>query len=88
MCIRDSKWAERLQRSSDNLAESLPMFAILVLVAHVSGQADEMSALGSQVFVGSRLTHALLYGIGIPYLRTAVWCVSVAGMAMVGWSLF
>jgi len=84
----ESDFQRRLRRSERNLAENLPLFAALVLVVHVAGRASPSSALGAQIFVGARLVHALLYSSGIPYLRTALWAVSVVGMAMVGLALF
>ncbi len=78
----------RLKRCSENMQENLPMFAILVLVAHVSGQADSLSALGAEVFLAARIVHAGVYAVGVTYLRTAVWSVSIVGMAMIAVSLF
>lgn len=80
-------WWLRLRRCSANMQENLPLFAILVLVAHVSGEADATSALGAQIFVGARLLHAATYIAGLPYLRTAIWGVSVVGMGMIATSL-
>lgn len=80
-------WADRFQRSSDNLRENLLLFAVLVLVAHVSGKASATTGLGAQVFVGARVVHAVLYAVGVPYLRTAAWGVAVAGMGMIAWAL-
>lgn len=77
----------RMKRLVANILENLPLFASLVLVAHVSGQADSTSALGAQIFVGARVVHAGLYIAGIPMARTVVWMVSIAGMMMVGASL-
>ena len=80
--------AGRIHRTSLNMNENLPLFAILVLVAHVSGQADAMSALGCKVFLGGRLAHAAVYIAGVPYLRTAMWSVATVGTALVVSSLF
>ena len=69
------------------MLENLPLFAILVLVAHVSGQSDAMSATGSQIFLGGRVAHGVIYIAGVPGLRTLAWAVSIVGMAMVGASI-
>jgi uncharacterized MAPEG superfamily protein len=81
-------WLARAQRTSANMNENLPLFAALVLVVHVAGKADASSALGAQIFFFSRLVHAAVYIAGIPYLRTLVWGVSIAGLFMVGYALF
>ncbi len=59
------------------------VFAILILVAHVSGQNNAMTLLGAQLFFWGRVAHAIVYLIGIPWLRTAVWAVSFAGILLV-----
>ena len=42
----------RVHRCNLNMQENLPIFVALVLVAHVSGQADATSALGAEIFLG------------------------------------
>lgn len=81
-------WSGRAHRASENLKENLPMFIALVLVAHVSGEADATSALGAQVFLGARVLHAIIYVAGVPVARTLIWAISVVGMAMIASSLF
>ena len=81
-------WVSRADRAAQNRKENLPLFTALVLLAHVSGEADATSALGAQVFVGARVVHGAVYVAGIPYARTVIWGVSVAGMAMIASSLF
>jgi uncharacterized MAPEG superfamily protein len=76
-------WVGRAQRAHRNMLESLVLFAALVLVAHVSGQANATTALGAALFFYSRVVCAVVYLVGIPWLRTAVWCVSVAGLVMI-----
>ena len=77
-------WRGRLRRTSQNMNENLPLFSALVIVAHLAGKADPTTALGAQIFVASRVAHAAVYVIGIPYLRTVIWCVSILGMLMIG----
>jgi uncharacterized MAPEG superfamily protein len=76
-------WIERVRRAHMNMVENLPVFAALVLVAHVSGKADATTALGSQLFFVGRVAHAGIYIVGIPYLRTAAFAVSVVGEVMI-----
>lgn len=78
----------RATRASNNMNENLPLFAILVLVAHVSGNANATTALGAELFFGARVAHALLYLIGIPGLRTLSWTVSIIGMGFIASALF
>jgi uncharacterized MAPEG superfamily protein len=76
-------WAWRAQRAHLNMLESLAVFAIVVLVAHVTGAANETTALGAALFFWGRVAYALIYLAGIPWLRTAAWGVSVAGIVLV-----
>ncbi len=86
--LESPAWASRADRAAKNMKENLPMFAALVLIAHVSGEADSTSELGAQIFIGARIAHAIIYLAGIPGVRTLVWLVSVAGMAMILSTLF
>ena len=72
-------WAARARRAHANLAENLAPFAILVLVAHAAGVANETTALGATIFFWARAAHFLVYAAGIPYVRTLTFLVSLAG---------
>ena len=76
-------WAARAQRAHLNLLESLVVFAIVVLVAQAAGRANEMTALGAQLFFWGRVAYALIYIAGIAWVRTAAWAVSIAGIVLV-----
>jgi uncharacterized MAPEG superfamily protein len=76
-------WAGRAQRAHRNMLESLVLFAALVLVAQAAGANNAMTALGAQLFFWGRLVYAVVYLAGIPWLRTAVWAVSVVGLILI-----
>ena len=76
-------WVGRAQRAHRNMLESLILFAILVLVAHVAGIRNAMTLLGAQLFFWGRVGHAVLYIAGIPWARTAAWLVSVIGLLLI-----
>jgi uncharacterized MAPEG superfamily protein len=76
-------WAGRAQRAHRNLLENLILFAVLVLVAQATGRLNAMTALGAQLFFWARVAHAAIYLAGVPWLRTAAWGVSVAGLIMI-----
>lgn len=81
-------WADRARRAHLNMLESLVIFAIVVLVAELAGRTDETTALGAWLFFGGRLAYALVYLAGIPWVRTAVWAVSMAGVVLIFSRLF
>ena len=75
-------WAGRAMRAHRNMLENLILFAIVVLVAKAIGVSNNMTVLGAEVFVAGRVAHAVLYIIGVPWLRTAAFAVSLVGLAM------
>jgi uncharacterized MAPEG superfamily protein len=80
-------WSGRAKRAHANMAESLLPFACLVLVAYGSGRMGELSALGAQVFLLSRVVYALLYIAGVTYLRSVAYFGGLFGMGMVFWAV-
>ncbi len=80
-------WAGRAGRAHRNMLENLVLFAILVLVARAVNVSNAMTLLGAQLFFWSRVAHAIIYIAGIPWLRTAVWGVSVIGLILIFWQL-
>ena len=80
-------WAGRARRGHLNMIENLVLFAALVLIAAVAGKANATTAMGAMIFFWARLAYAVIYLIGIPWLRTLAWFVSVIGMVMIAWVL-
>ena len=76
-------WAGRAARAHHNMLESLVLFAALVLTAVIAGRTNGATLLGAQIFFWARLAYAVIYVAGIPWLRTAVWFVSVVGLAII-----
>ena len=76
-------WGGRAQRAHANMAENLLPFACLVLIAYSSGRMGELSALGAQLFLISRLAYALLYIGGIKVLRSLAYFGGLIGMGMI-----
>ena len=76
-------WAGRAARAHRNMLESMALFLPLVIVSVVSGKANAMTLLGAQIFFWARLVYAFVYLAGIPWLRTAVWTVSVTGLLLI-----
>jgi uncharacterized MAPEG superfamily protein len=76
-------WGKRADRAYLNAVEAFAPFAALVLIAHVSGKADAMTAFWSMCFFWLRLAHAVVYLAAIPYVRTLIFTlgfVAVAGI--------
>ncbi len=76
-------WVGRAHRAHRNMLESLVLFAALVFVAHAAGRESAQTALGSNIFIWGRAAYAVIYLIGVPWLRTAAWSVGLVGLAMI-----
>ena len=81
-------WAGRARRAHLNMLENLLVFAIVVLVAQAAGKANATTALGASLFFWARLAYAVLYVAGVPWVRTAAWAVSIAGILLIFSQLF
>jgi uncharacterized MAPEG superfamily protein len=76
-------FAGRARRAHLNMIENMVLFTALVLVAAVAGKANATTAMGALIFFWARLIYAVIYLLGIPWLRTLSWVVSVIGMVMI-----
>lgn len=73
----------RLQRAQRNLFETLPLFAAAVLIAFIAEREGTLTFFGAWIYLLARIVYLPLYVAGIPYIRSMVWLVSVAGLAMI-----
>ncbi|HKN30493.1 MAG TPA: MAPEG family protein [Roseiarcus sp.] len=82
-------WGERANRAHLNAVESFAPFAALVLIAHVAGKADGMTAFWAMSFFWLRLAHAVVYWLALPFVRTVIftlgWVAVVALFIRVVW---
>ena len=79
--------AGRIERAYFNLLETMPAFAALVLIVLYTGNANENTALGAQIYFWGRVVYVPAYLAGIPVIRTLVWTVSMAGLLLMFWEL-
>ncbi len=75
--------AERLQRAQANLFETLPLFIAAVLIAHAAGVHTRATVLGAELYFWGRVIYLPLYAFGVPVVRSLVWLISLAGVAMI-----
>jgi uncharacterized MAPEG superfamily protein len=78
-----SPLAGRAERAGRNMLENLPLFLGLVMVAHLGGRAGDRVVLGAHVFFWARVAYWPIYLIGIPYVRTLAWYVSIIGLGII-----
>jgi len=73
----------RLKRAFDNHLETLPWFAIAVLVAHVAGTANSVTATAAWVYLISRVLYVPAYVIGFSYVRSLIWAVALFAILVI-----
>lgn len=76
--------AGRLARAQANFLETYPLFAVCVLVVHVTGSEGALSGWGAALHLGGRILYLPLYAAGVPWLRTLSWNVATLGLVLVG----
>jgi uncharacterized MAPEG superfamily protein len=80
-------WGRRADRTYVNAVEAFAPFAALVIIAHVSGKANSMTAFWATCFFWLRLTHAVVYLLAIPYVRTVVFTLGFVAVAGIFWQV-
>ena len=70
-------FAGRARRAHLNMLENMVLFSALVLIAVVAQKTNATTAMGALIFFWARLLYAVIYLIGVPWLRTVAWAVSV-----------
>jgi len=80
-------WGKRADRAYLNAVECFAPFAALVIIAHVIGKANAMTAFWAMCFFWLRLAHAVVYLLGIPYVRTLVFTLGFVSVAGIFWEL-
>jgi len=75
--------AARVDRALRNFLETFPFFAAAVLAVVLAHRTSADTALGAQLYFWARVAYLPIYAVGIPYLRTLVWAVSLWGIIQV-----
>lgn len=71
----------RAVRAASNTQENFILFVALALTAHAVG-VDDAATLGAKVFLWARVVYLPVYWAGITYVRSLLWGVGTAGLAM------
>ena len=80
-------WGMRANRAYVNAVESFAPFAALVIVAHLTGKANATTAFLATSFFWLRLAHAVVYLLGIPYLRTVIYTLGFVAVIGIFWEV-
>lgn len=83
-----SPWVERADRAQRNHHDNLALAAVVILIAQITGNADQITAIASLVVVTMRILHGIVYMIGIPTLRSLAYFVYILALLTIVWRLF
>ena len=75
-------FAGRAERTARNTLDHFVLFAAIALAAHALSPANPQVLQGAQVFFIARMVYIPVYYLGLKFVRTAVWTVSIVGLGM------
>jgi uncharacterized MAPEG superfamily protein len=76
------KYPGRAQRALENFKETYPAFLALALALAVTSKTGGNGALGAWLWFGGRVAYLPLYLLGVPWLRSVAYGVSLVGLIM------
>ncbi|MFL6548166.1 MAG: MAPEG family protein [Povalibacter sp.] len=77
-----SEWAYRLASAHRNAVENLVVFAPLAISIHVLEIGNAATAMAAGVFFWARASHAVIYTLGVPLLRTVAFAIGFGCQAV------
>lgn len=80
-------WAARMKQAHANAIENLVVFATLVLVAHIAGVNNEVTAIACVVYFWARVVHFVVLGFGIPWIRTLSFVTGFGCQLALAWQI-
>jgi uncharacterized MAPEG superfamily protein len=83
-----SPWAQRMYFAHTNAVDNLVIFAPLVLILDDIGYSSQWTVIACAVYFWARLAHAIVYGMGIPVLRTLAFLVGFLAQAVLALAVF
>ena len=78
-------WGKRADRAYLYAVENFAPFAALVIAIHLAGKANATTAFWAMSYFWLRLAHAVVYLLGIPYLRTVIFTLGYVAVAALFW---
>lgn len=83
-----SPWAQRLFYAHDNAVENLVVFGALVLILNALDYSTKWTVMACAVYFWARLAHVVIYGMGIPVLRTLAFTVGFLAQGVLALAIF
>lgn len=77
-----NKWTVRGEKALRNFLETYGAFIALAVATEVSGSSDGLTQWGTQIWFWARIAYLPAYFIEVPFVRSAIWTVSMVGLFM------
>ncbi|MFK7945689.1 MAG: MAPEG family protein [Paracoccaceae bacterium] len=77
----------RMRRAVSNGLEAMALFTPLVAATAIAGVSNGTTQLGSILFVAARALYPVVYGLGLPVVRTIIWSAGVVGIVLIAVAL-
>ncbi len=74
--------AGRAARASANFRETYPGFVALALAVSIANDPSGWGLIGAWLWFIARLVYIPLYLAGVPYIRSLVWLIALAGLGI------
>lgn len=76
-------WIDRTGRALNNHKENFPLFLTAVVVVHLAGKGDKVSAIGCIAYVIARVLHGALYIGGVVRVRSMLFTAGALATGVV-----
>jgi len=82
--LQPAGMAGRMHRAQQNFLETFAIFAVCVVIVHLSDAYGSFSYWGSILYLVGRILFLPLYAAGVVWLRTFSWNLATLGLVLVG----
>ncbi len=85
--ITGPAWVGRADRAQRNHHDNLAMIAAVILIAHITNQADGVTANAAIAILACRILHGVSYIAGIGIVRSLAYVGSIVGVGVIVWRI-
>ncbi len=85
--VDGAPWVGRADRAQRNHHDNLAMIAAVILIAAVTGQADDVTAKAAIAILVCRVLHGAAYYAGISVVRSLAYFGSIIGVGVIVWRI-
>ena len=80
--VAENPLAGRAKRATSNLLETALVYVCLAVATELSGRSTALTEWGAIVYLVGRTVYLPAYLSGVPWLRTIIWNISTAALAV------